>query len=132
MTKRTLTTKQAEAEMAERRKAKSAERIKLVAYLHKHPGPHSVYALSIATGIAEKVVRRRMAAAQDDSEVVNTAEPHHPARWQHIRHAEIVEQANRVNRRDPICNAGMPNGSREYWAKHMAAFNDPPRGISAQ
>ena len=117
------------SDMAAKRKARSEESIALINYLIAHPGPHSVAQLCTATGYSEKLVRGRMQAARDAGEASNVAENGHPARWQHPSHAETNTRENLVNRRDPICNAGMPNGSRSYWAKQMAAFNTPPRAV---
>lgn len=109
-------------------KHRSPERIAIVQYLLENPGPHSTEQLVSATGYSEDVVKSRMSTARASGEVVNTAQHGQLAKWQHhTHHRSKTAQTNVVSRRNPITNAGMPNGSRTWWAEQMAQFKAAPR-----
>ena len=108
-------------------KAKSPERIRLVEYLLENPGPYTYDQLREITGYSRHIIESRLRNASEDNEVLNLAPMGKAAQWQHRTHYKPVRAADVVSRRDPICNAGMPNGSRSFWAAQMASFNTPPR-----
>lgn len=110
-------------------KVKTTERIALVAHMLDNPGPHTYDQLMAATGYSRHITESRMRAAAEDNEVVNTSPAGKPAQWQHREHYKPIKPTDLVSRRDSICNAGMPNGSRSYWARQMAVFNTPPRAV---
>lgn len=109
-------------------KTKTPERIRLVEYLLEHPGPHTYDQLMEVTGYSRNVIASRLKYAAEDNEVLNTAHNGRPALWQHRAHHKPVKPADLVKPRE-IVNAVMPNGSRSYWVKQMAAFNTPPRAV---
>lgn len=102
----------------------SAERAAIEQHLLDNPGHHTTAQIAAATGISEKIARARIATAVFDGQLVNRNPGTRPAMYQHIDH---WRREQIVNRREPITNACMPNGSTSYWAKHMTAFNTPPR-----
>lgn len=102
----------------------STERDSIEQFLLDHPGQHTVQQIADATGLSVETVRRRAGAAAFEGAVVNRNAGHTPAKYQHRDHWKREQM---VSRREPITNAGMPNGSTAWWAKHMAAFNTPPR-----
>lgn len=113
---------------AEPDRRRSPERIAIVQYLLENPGPHSTEQLASATGYCESTVKSRMSTARASGEVVNTAQHGQLAKWQHhTHHRSKTAPTNVASRRNPITNAGMPNGSRMYWARQMAQFNTAPR-----
>lgn len=109
------------------KKEKTPERIAIVAYLLAHPGPHTYNSLEAATGYRTHIVQSRLKSAAEDGEVINVAGHGRPTLWQHRTHHKAATSADVVRRINPITNASMPNGSRSYWARHMAAFNASPR-----
>lgn len=102
----------------------SAERQAIEQYLLNNPGQHTTQQVAEATGILIHTVRARMATMASDNTVVNRNHGSTPGLFQHISHWKREQM---VSRREPITNACMPNGSTSYWAKHMTAFNTPPR-----
>jgi len=89
-----------------------------------NPGPHNADQIAEAVGGDPKDVRRKLAHMVTDHCIVNNNPGKAVGAYQHFSH---WQRAQRVDRRDPITNAGQPNGSTEYWRAHMARFNEPPR-----
>jgi len=89
-----------------------------------NPGPHNADQIAAAVGADPKDVRKKLANMVTDNSMVNGNPGKPVGAYQHFTH---WQRAQRVNRREPITNAGMPNGSTEYWRAHMDRFNEPPR-----
>lgn len=107
---------------ADEKKTKS--RISVEQYLLNNPGRHTVPRIVAATGLHIETVRRRIHDLVDKGDAINHHAGRHHAEYQHREH---WTREQNINRREPITNAGMPNGSQAYWAKHMAAFRAEPR-----
>lgn len=102
----------------------SPERQTIEKYLLDNPGKHTSQQIASATGIPLHIVRARLATAVFDGTVVNRNVGHIPAQYQHAEHRR---REVRVNSSARVTNAHMENGSTDYWAKHMAQVNEPPR-----
>ena len=89
-----------------------------------NPGPHNADQIAAAVGADGKDVRRKLANMVTDHAMVNNNPGKAVGAYQHFSH---WQRAQRVDRRDPITNAGQPNGPTAYWRAHMARFNEPPR-----
>jgi hypothetical protein len=93
-------------------------------YLLANPGSHNAKEIAEATDKELRDVRKKLANMASDNTVVNTTPGQINCSYQHIEH---WQRSQLVNRRDPITNAGMPNGTQAWWAGYMARFNAPPR-----
>lgn len=103
---------------------KSKRRQLIEQFVQNNPGTHTIASIADALQLGENSVRSHVGSAAMAGDLVNTTPGCVPA---HYTHREHWQQNRVVTRRDPITNAGMPNGSRAYWQQHMAAFNEPPR-----
>lgn len=111
---------------------KAPLRIQMEQYTEKHKGPHTVAKLAKALNADEKEVRHRIQHLVCSLVLVNVSEGQRPTLYQHAKHyRKQVKKAEPTvaNRRNPIVNSMMPNGSRSYWKQHMARFNQPPRAV---
>lgn len=101
---------------------KAETRIQMEQYMLKHKGPHTVAGLAKAMKVDEADVRRRIQHLVTGLVAVNVSEGQRPTLYQHSKHynRKQVKAPNVVNRRDPVVNSKMPNGSRSYWAQQMA------------
>lgn len=100
------------------------ERVLVEQYLLNNAGHYTVDQIAQATGISTKQARNKVRQLIVENIAVNTRPGTWPATY---RHREHHQREQMVNRREPITNACMPNGSTSYWRKHMTAFNTPPR-----
>lgn len=101
-------------------------------HMKNNKGPFTVVQLAKAIGEDEGFVRRRIQHLIVGMVAVNVSPGVRPTLYQHaIHYAKEKRKStpNLVNRRDPVVNSMMPNGSRSYWRQHMARFNEPPRGV---
>lgn len=109
---------------------KAETRVKMEEFMAKHKGPHTVAGLAKAMKAEEKEIRRRMQHLVCGMVVVNVSEGQRPTLYQHARHYKKQPKApGTVQRKDPVTNSRMPNGSRNYWREHMARFNQAPRAV---
>lgn len=93
-------------------------------YLEEHRSDYSIDHIAQATGLSTYAVRKKLAEMASAGVVISTKPGSRQTTYKHRDHW-LRERA--VNRREPITNAVMPNGSISYWAKQMAQFNAPPR-----
>lgn len=109
---------------------KAQNRIAIEQHMAKHKGPHTVEQIAKVVGVDVDEVRRRMQHLVCGLVVVNTTPGQRPTLYQHSKHyRKEVADPTVVNRRNPVVNSAMPNGSRSYWRQHMARFNEAPRAV---
>jgi predicted ArsR family transcriptional regulator len=115
---------------AQEMSTKAETRIKMEQYMLKHQGPHTVAGLAKAMKCDEAEIRKRMQHLVCGLVAVNVSAGQRPTLYQHAKHhVQQAKDPNVVNRRDPVTNSVMPNGSPSYWQKHMARFNESPRSV---
>jgi predicted ArsR family transcriptional regulator len=109
---------------------KAETRIKMEEYMAKNEGPHTVAQLAKKMKVDEAEIRKRMQHLVCGLIVVNVSEGQRPTLYQHAKHyRKKMRDPSLVDRRDPVVNSRMPNGSRDFWSQHMARFNESPRAI---
>lgn len=97
-------------------------------WMLKNACAYTVDQIAAGIGHEREAVRKKLVNMAVDGTVVSLTPRRPGALYQHMTHwREQQRRAGLVNRREPITNASMPNGSLSFWADHMARFNTPPR-----